>query len=86
VTTPKISVDRLADMIAGLDDHIRARADQIAAPRIAAAEAAASARIAEVEQQAATQAQRDADLIAELRRHLVVAERTITRLRATVAA
>lgn len=86
MTTPEISVDRLADMIAGLEAHIQARAEEIAAPRIAAAEAAAAARIAEVEQRAVHQAQRDADLITELRRHLVVAERTIDRLRATVAA
>jgi len=72
-----ISVDRLGEMIAGLDDHIAARAEEIAAPLIAAAEAAAAARIAEVEQQVANRARRDADLIAELRRQLELTIRAV---------
>jgi|GEM_PF-4706739 len=66
-------LDRLADMIANLDQYIDRRACEIAAPRIAEIQAAAAQDV----EAAATRRRIDADLIGELRRQLAIATRAI---------
>ena len=57
-----------------LRQDVEARAAELAAPVIAAAQQAAAAQVAEAERVAGVQAQRDTDLIAELRRQVETQE------------
>ncbi|MFF5261328.1 hypothetical protein ACFY4C_20490 [Actinomadura viridis] len=61
---------RLAEITANLDNYIEARAWEIAAPRIAAAEARAEQQVAELKDEHARTQQRSADLEKELRRQI----------------
>lgn len=74
---------KLAETTANLDAYIERRAQEIAAPRIAAAERAARERIAEVEHEAALARQRWDDLETELRRQVETAWRSYQRLKET---
>ncbi|MEU8378263.1 DNA translocase FtsK [Streptosporangium sp. NPDC048865] len=67
--------DSLRAATADLNAYIERRAQEIAAPRIAQAEADAAARIAELESTAAAERQRHEDLLAEMRRQFQVTER-----------
>ncbi len=62
----------LRETAANLSAYIEQRAQEIAGPRIAAAEQAAAERVADVEDGAAVASRRYKDLIAELRRQLDV--------------
>lgn len=73
-TTPHLA-NQLNKMIENLDAYISERAFKMASKRITEAEAAAQARIAEVERDAMVERQRSADLIAELRRQMAAGHR-----------
>lgn len=71
---------RLAAMIDGLQQHIEARATEIAEPRIVLAEQEADRAVAEVRAAAARQKQRHDDLETELRRQLDAQVKNAERL------
>lgn len=70
----------LRDTTANLAAHIEKRAEEIAAPRIAAVQEAAEAEIADVEAERDLIKQRLGDLAEELRRHLAAQDRRIADL------
>ena len=72
---------RLVETTANLDAYIAAAAERIAAPRIAAVEAGAAARLDEQQGAAAVAQQRAVDLQAELRRQLDAQLHQVARLR-----
>ena len=82
---PVTLAQALAETTANLDAYIERRAQEIAAPRIAAIEHDARERIAEVERQSAFDRQRASDLEAELRRHITALERRVQQLREETA-
>lgn len=71
----------LAEITANLDAYAERRAREIAAPRIAEAEADAEARVNEVMAQAEADKQRSGDLVKELQRCLAAQDRQLERLR-----
>lgn len=68
---------RLAETIADLNGYIEKRALEWAEPRIEAAYRAARTEIDEVKRAAASDRQRSADLVTELRRQIAALERQI---------
>jgi hypothetical protein len=77
VSGPDEVTGQLRAMIADLDGYIGRRAAEVAEPLIAAAKAAADARVAEAE----CGLQRAQDLVAELRRVLEYRDRQLARFR-----
>lgn len=80
LTGQQPDADQLAAMIADFQDHIDARASEIADPRIAAIQAEADERVWAIEAHAQSEGERSGDLVAELRRQLASCDRTIERL------
>lgn len=80
----KVAQD-LAKTTANLDAYIERRAQEIAAPRIAAAEREACGLVAAVLYTAAFEARRSSDLVAELRKHVAALERYVERLKSAAA-
>ncbi len=78
-STEQTLAARLATMIDDLQQHIEARAAEIAGPQIAAAEQEADRVIAEVRAAAAHQKRRHDDLETELRRQLDAAVKSRDR-------
>jgi hypothetical protein len=76
---------RLAETTANLDAYIERRAQEIAAPRITAAEKQARELVAAVWHTAAFDRRRSQDLVAELRRHIAALERRVQLLREETA-
>ena len=76
-----VVAERLAEVTRSLDTHIAAAGARIAEPRIAAVEAAAAGRYAQLQSQADVDRRRADGSQAELRRQLDRQLQTVTRLR-----
>lgn len=75
----------LAETAANLDTHIQRRADEIATPRIAAAEQEYHAKVATLRREHRQQVQRWSDLNRELRRQLRARDRQVDQQAARIA-
>ncbi|MBP2704457.1 winged helix-turn-helix domain-containing protein [Microbispora sp. RL4-1S] len=73
--------ETLTDLIDRMQEHIQARAKELAAPVIEDAQRAAGERVAAADRRLTADRQRWADLEAELRRQIQALERTVDRLR-----
>lgn len=77
--TPEEAMASIVEITANLDAHIERRAQEIAAPRIAEVEAAASERIADLKDEIAISERRLFDLQREHGRQVRALERQLER-------
>lgn len=75
----RTTVELLHDTVTGLQGHIEARAQEIAAPLIEEARRTADERVAAAERELAAERQRREDLAAEFRRQIAALERKLPR-------